>query len=162
MKRLLVAIVVAMICATGSGAAEEGAVWSTAVSTRPTDGHRIIYRYRSVFGPSFKRSLYPDRVIISWSYQSAEGMPSKSEREAMDRMEDLLAPYVEQTSLSTLVLVSTGEGLREWVYYAKSQEEFMAKFNQALHGLPRFPINIDLWKDPEWKRYEDFRSRVEN
>lgn len=161
MKRLLVATFAAMVCATGSGAAEEGAVWSTAISTRPSDGHRIIYRYRSAFGPSFKRSLYPDRVIISWAYQSAEGMPSRPEREAMDRMEDLLAPYVEQTGLSTLVLVSTGEGLREWVYYAKSQEEFMAKVNQALRGLPRFPIDIDLWKDAEWKRYEEFSSRVQ-
>lgn len=136
-------------------------MWATAISTRPSDGHRIIYRYRSEFGPSFKRSLYPDRVVIAWSYKSVQGMPSKPEHKSMDQLEDLLAPYVEQASLSTLVLVSTGEGLREWVYYTKSQKEFMAKVNEALRGLPRFPIEIDLWKDPEWTRYEEFRTTVQ-
>jgi hypothetical protein len=159
MTRLFIAILAAIIWITGN-AAEEGAVWSTAMATRPSDGHRIVYRYRSEFGPSFKRSAYPDRVIIAWSYKSENGMPSKAERESMDRMEDLLAPYVEQTSLSTLTLVSTGEGLREWVYYTASQSEFMAKVNLALRGHPRFPLEIDLWKDPEWKRYEEFKRTI--
>lgn len=135
-------------------------MWSTAIATRPSDGHQIVYRYRSEFGPSFKRALYPDRVIISWTYQSASGMPSRTEHESMDRMEDLLTPHVAQASLSILALVSTGEGLREWVYYTKSKEEFMANVNKALRGVPRFPVEIDLSKDPEWQRYEIFRSGV--
>jgi hypothetical protein len=159
MKRLLIAITVAMMFIANSSA-DDQAVWSTAVATRPSDGHRLIYRYRSEFGRSFKRSSYPDRVSIAWTYKSADGMPSKAERESMDRLENLLAPYVEQTSLSMLVLVSTGEGLREWVYYSKSQNDFMARVNEALRGLPRFPVEIDLWKDPEWKRYEAFKSTV--
>lgn len=159
MKRFLFATSIAVMCIANS-ATDDQAGWSTAVATRPSDGHRIIYRYRSEFDQSFKRSSYPDRVAIAWTYNSANGMPSKAERESMDRMEDLLAPYVEQTSLSKLVLVSTGEGLREWVYYSKSQDEFLAKVNKALRGLPRFPVEIDLWKDPEWKRYEEFKSSV--
>jgi hypothetical protein len=159
MKRLLIATVAVMIWSVGS--AEDGAVWSTAVATRPSDGHRIIYRYRSEFGPSFKRSAYPDRVVIAWSYKSTNGMPSTAERESMDRMEDLLAPHVEQSSLSVLSLVSTGEGLREWVYYTKSQGEFMAKVNVALRGHPTFPVEIDLWRDPEWTRYEEFKRNVQ-
>lgn len=75
-------------------------------------------------------------------------------------MEDLLAPYVEQTSLSVLTLVSTGEGEREWVYYTRSQNEFMAKMNQALLGYPRFPVEVTLWNDPEWSRYEEFVRHV--
>jgi hypothetical protein len=159
MKRTLFAVIAAMFC-TASNASEEGAVWSTAVATRPSDGHSIIYRYRSEFGPSFNRSLYPDRVIVSWAYQSESGMPSRAERESMDRMEDLLAPHVEPAAVSTLVLVSTGEGLREWVYYANSKEEFMARMNKALQGLPRFPVEVDLWKDAEWTRYETFKQGV--
>jgi hypothetical protein len=57
-------------------------------------------------------------------------------------------------------LGTTGVGLREWVYYARSQQEFMSKVNEALRKVPRFPIEIDLWRDPEWKRYEEFRSRM--
>lgn len=140
--------------------AEEGAVWSTAIATRPSDGHRIVYRFRSEFRPAFQRTQYPDRVILIWRYESSQGMPSTSERELMDQMEDLLTPHVEQQGVSSLVIVSTGEGLREWIYYARSQQEFMAKLNEALHGVPRFPIEIDLWSDPEWKRYEEFCSSI--
>jgi hypothetical protein len=151
---------VAAMLSTAASAAEEGAVWSTAVATRPSDGHRIIHRYRSEFGSSFKRSAYPDRVVIAWRFKSGNGMPSAADVEAMDRMEDLLAPHVEQTSLAILALVSTGEGLREWVYYTKSQSEFMAKMNEALQGRPRLPVEIDLWKDPQWTRYEEFVRSV--
>lgn len=157
--RLLIAITLPMMCMAKSSA-DDQAVWSTAVATRPSDGHRLIYRYREEFAKSFRRSAYPDRVTIAWTYSSANGMPSKAERESMDRMEDLLAPYVEKASLSMLVLVMTGEGLREWVYYSKSQNEFMAKINEVLRGLPQFPVEIDLWKDPEWKRYEAFKKTV--
>ncbi|HEX8884415.1 MAG TPA: DUF695 domain-containing protein [Noviherbaspirillum sp.] len=159
MKRAFLAVIAAMFCTAGT-ASEEGAVWSTAIATRPSDGHVIVYRYRSEFGPSFKRSLYPDRVVIAWAYKSESGMPSTAERESMDEMENLLAPHVEQDAVATLALVSTGEGLREWVYYAASKEEFMARMNKALQGLPRFPVEIDLWRDAEWTRYETFRQGV--
>lgn len=141
-------------------ATEQGNVWATAIATRPSDGHRIVYRYQSDFAPGFERARFPDRVVIAWAYDSDSGMPSKPEREAMDRLEDLLAPYVEQPALSNLALVSTGEGLREWTYYTRSQDEFMAKLNEALARLPRFPIEIDLAKDPRWERYDAFRSTL--
>ena len=142
-------------------AAEDGAVWSSAVATRASDGHRIVYRYRDGFGPSFKRSEFPDRVIIVWRYKSPAGLPATVEGKSMDRFEDLLAPYVETPSVSHLVIVSTGDNLREWTYYTRSKEKFMAKMNEALRNDPRFPVEITLWTDPEWKVYEEFRKGVQ-
>lgn len=158
----LIALVVTTILTMGVGAcaAEEGAVWSTAVATRPSDGHRIIYRYRSEFAKSFKRSAFSDRVIIVWRYNSYSGMPSVTERESMDRLEDLLAPLVEEPQFSSLVIVTTGENVREWTYYTRSQKEFMASVNQALRDEPRFPIEINLLRDPEWKAYDKFRRSI--
>jgi hypothetical protein len=66
-------------------------------------------------------------------------MPSFEERQQMDELEDLLKPKVETGGLSTLVLVSTGENLREWIYYTRSEGEFM-QLNVALRGRPRHPI----------------------
>jgi hypothetical protein len=160
-KRALLAVLAAMLCTASSASGQETA-WATAVATRPSDQHRIIHRYRIEFPPSFQRSLYPDRVIIAWTYPSDSGMPSTAEREAMDRMEDLLEAHVEKDGLATLVLVSTGEGLRAWVYYTRSREAFMAKMNEAFRGLPRFPIEVDLWNDPKWERYESFKAGVRN
>ena len=160
MKRLFFLLVISMFAITVH-ATEDRAEWSTAVATRPSDDRQIVYRYRSEFDQSFKRSAFPDRVIIAWRYKSSNGMPVTTERKAMDRFEDLLSPYVEQPSFSSLVIVSTGENLREWTYYTKSQQEFMVKVNEALRNVPRFPVEIDLWKDPEWKTYEDFRRSVQ-
>jgi hypothetical protein len=157
MKHIFCALACTMAFSAGV-AADEGDVWSIATSTRPSDGHRIIYRYRSQFAPSFQRASFPDRVVIVWKYASASGLPSTAERESMDRLEDLLAPHVEKTGVSTLVLVTTGEGLRQWFFYASSHQEFMARLNQALHGEPRFPIEIDLASDPKWTRFDTFKQ----
>ena len=78
----------------------------------------------------------------------------------MDRLEDLLVPVVEKQGLAMLALVSTGENLREWTYYTKSEEKFVQVLNGALAQQPRFPIEIHAAPDPEWTTYEGFRKGV--
>jgi hypothetical protein len=159
MKYLLFLFVTAML-AMGARADDDGAEWSIAVAARPADGRQIVYRYRSKFGPAFRRAALPDRVSFAWYYESTDGMPSLAERKLMDQFEDLLGPQVEVPSLSILAMVSTGENLREWTYYTKSRQEFMAKVNDALRDVPRFPVEISLKKDPKWAAYDRFRKGV--
>ena len=140
--------------------AEVGKVWATAIATRPSDGHRIVYRFIMEFAPEFNRSSFPERVILVWRYESTVGMPSTPDRESMDRLEDLLSPYVEASGLATLVLVSTGENLREWTYYTRSEAEFLAKLNGALEREQRYPIEVHSGPDPKWSTYEAFRQGV--
>jgi hypothetical protein len=78
----------------------------------------------------------------------------------MDRMEDLLGPVVEKPGFAMLALVSTGEGLREWTYYVRSEQQFLKALNQALAGAPRFPLEIHAAPDPQWSTYERFRRGV--
>ena len=85
-------------------------------------------------------------------------MPSKPEREAMDQMEDFLNPQVEGSSI--LALVSTGENLREWIFYATSEDQFLASLNSALAGRQRYPIEVHTAPDPEWSSYSRFRKEV--
>jgi hypothetical protein len=82
------------------------------------------------------------------------------ERERMDKLEDLLHPALEKSGVATLVLVSTGEGLREWTYYTGSTERFMSSMNQTLRSEPPFPLEIHVGSDPEWRVYEDFKRQV--
>ena len=158
MKRFLVFAFVALtgVYATSAEITE----WATAVSKQKGTDRAIVFRYAKSFQPGFRRSEFPDRVIIVWKYNSDSGMPVVSEREAMDRMENLLAPLVESPGASVLALVSTGENLREWIFYAKSEDAFFAAFNRAFAGQSRFPIQIHSGPDASWSTYEQFRKGV--
>jgi hypothetical protein len=163
MKRLLVAIAVS-VSAVGSAALPEGdaTVWATATSTHTTNGRVIIFRYVKEFRPGFQKSSLPDRVILVWRYESQSGLPATSEREAMDRMEEALAPAIDKPGFATLALVSTGENLREWTFYTKSEQEFVQALNAVFAKPPRFPIEIHAAPDPMWSTYERFRQGVRN
>ena len=79
----------------------------------------------------------------------------------MNELEDLLQAALNRDCFATLALVSTGEGLREWTYYAASEDEFMARLNYAFAGIPEFPIEIHTAYDPEWRVYEEFKAGVQ-
>lgn len=78
----------------------------------------------------------------------------------MDLLEDTLKPVLDQ-DFATLALVSTGEDLREWIYYAKSEDEFMARLNFAFAGMPPFPVEIHIAHDPKWETYQQFKTGVQ-
>lgn len=78
----------------------------------------------------------------------------------MNQFEDTLESVLEQDHFATLAIVATGEDLREWTYYAKSENEFMARLNHAFSGMPIFPIEIHITHDPKWDMYEQFKTRV--
>jgi hypothetical protein len=135
--------------------------WGTATSKNNETGRVIIFRYISDFSPGFDRSNQPVRAIIVWKYKGTNGMPVPRERERMDAMEDLLGPVLEADGFSTLALVSTGEEVREWIYYAKSEDGFFARVNQALGGQPPFPIEIHISADPKWSNYQEFMDGLQ-
>jgi hypothetical protein len=135
-------------------------VFATATSTNHSNGRVVIFRYVQTFGPGFTKGAQPDRVILVWKYKSAKGLPSAKERQQMDALEDALAPVLETEGFATLALVSTGEDLREWIYYTRSQDEFLSRLNAALIGKPAFPIEIHASADPLWTTYETFKSGV--
>lgn len=108
----------------------------------------------------FEKSSLPDRVILVWRYESQSGLPAAAEREAMDRLEDLLAPVVEKSGFAMLALVTTGENLREWIYYTESEEAFLHALNEALAQQPQFPIEIHAAPDPKWSTFERFQQGV--
>jgi len=143
-----------------SAASPASRTFATAVSRNGTGERAIIFRFVQKFEPAFERAHYPDRVILVWRYDSDEGMPAPAERARMDELEDLLEPHLEAGGDAVLALVSTGENLREWTYYSKSETRFISQLNTALRGKPVFPIEIHAGPDPDWSTYEEFRGGV--
>jgi len=82
------------------------------------------------------------------------------DHQRMNLLEDALESILNEDGFATLTLVSTGEGLREWTYYAKSENEFMSRLNYAFAGMPAFPIEIHSAYDPGWEVYERFKAGV--
>lgn len=161
MKKTISALaVLALAGGTAIASMDDVTTWATATSKHATNGREIVFRYAKEYRATFEKSSLPDRVTLVWRYQSETGMPTTGEREAMDRLEDLLVPLIDRPGLATLALVSTGENLREWIYYAKSRSEFLQALNEALSGQTRFPIEIHATPDPNWSTYERFRQGV--
>jgi hypothetical protein len=100
------------------------------------------------------------RIIIVWKYQSESGQPIAEDHQWMNLLEDTLESVLKDDGLATLALVSTGEDLREWTYYAKSEDEFMDRLNYAFAGMTAFPIEIHTACDPKWDMYEQFKAGV--
>jgi hypothetical protein len=135
-------------------------IWATVISTNASNGRKIIFRYARVFSPAFDRASQPVRVIVAWKYQSETGQPATEDHQRMISFEDALGPVLEQERIATLALVSTGENLREWIYYAKSENGFAARLDYALAGMSAFPIEINVAHDPLWTTYEEFKTGV--
>lgn len=134
-------------------------VWATAISRNESAGTTIVYRYIKEFRKDFARDKQPDRIIVVWRYQGGKGMPSPEERARMDELEDALAP-LQADGFSTLALVSTGDNLKEWTYYAQKEDEFFRRLNDVLHAKKSFPIEIHASPDPTWTTYERFATGV--
>jgi hypothetical protein len=134
--------------------------WATAISTNEQNGRRIVFRYVEELSASFDQACQPVRVIVVWKYQSENGQPTSADHKRMNELEDMLESVLNEDGFATLSLVSTGEDLREWTYYTKSEAEFMARLNYALAGMSAFPIEIHVASDPHWDVYERFRAGV--
>jgi hypothetical protein len=134
--------------------------WATAISTNAHNGRKIVFRYAQELSTSFDQACQPVRIIIVWKYQSESGQPMSEDHQRMNQLEDMLESVLKEDGFATLALVSTGEGLREWTYYAKSEAEFMARLNYALAGMPAFPIEIHIASDPNWDVYEQFKAGI--
>jgi Family of unknown function (DUF695) len=130
--------------------------WATAISTNADNGRKMIFRYAELFSPTFDRTSQPIRIIIVWKYQSESGQPIAEDHQRMNLLEDALESALEGDGFATLALVSTGEDLREWTYYAKSGEEFMVRLNDAFVGMPAFPVEIHSAPDRNWEMYQRF------
>ena len=132
-------------------------LWATALSLNTTTGRQIIWRYAKDFRAGLDRTRQPYRILIVWNYASETGQPDPTDHEAMNRLEDALEGVLRGSQVATLALVSTGENLREWTYYAQSEDSFSERFDEALEDLTALPIDIHVAHDPMWSMYTKFR-----
>jgi hypothetical protein len=69
-------------------------------------------------------------------------MPTDAVIDQMKALEQQIHDSLQAQGLCEHAYSRTGNSLKELVYYITDQDEFMAAFNAALKGHPRYPIEM--------------------
>lgn len=128
------------------------------MATAQDDGKPIIFRIRDN-PPSFAtKESFPLLLAVCWQYVSPneQGMPASEDTERMSQLEDLLVSAFENAQEAFLTVVVTGNGVREWQWYARTQNGVMKLVNETLGKLEPFPVQFSFQDDPDWEGYAQF------
>lgn len=121
----------------------------------------VIFKYLDPLPGLSVRSAYPSLVVVSWSYDGSDrnGMPPDHVNKRMIELEDAL-DLIEEAGVAMMVYSKTGDDLKEFAMYARSQKLFMEHLNTVSAAHPIYPIQVNLYQDAEWRDYSAFRESV--
>jgi len=130
--------------------------WS--VATAEDDGKPLIFRIRNK-PPSFaSKKTFPHLLAVSWQYEppNESGMPPEELADRMGQLEDVLEEAFEGACQAFLSVIATGNGVREWQWYARNLDDVMTLVNETLGELEPFPVAFSFQDDPDWTAYSRF------
>jgi len=133
--------------------------WATA--TGEADGHALIYRYRMHRPHSADWLSFPYALCVLWSYDLTvrNGMPPTEDNEHQVSFEDATAS-LDEGQHGYLMLVSTGNGCKRWLYYVRDPKRWVEELNKCLSGHESYPLQIENWRDDEWSTWQEFAASV--
>ncbi len=130
--------------------------WS--IATGEDDGRPLIFRIRNQAPAFVKQPDFPHLLAICWPFDADvnNGMPTLENAERMAELENLLEEGLEASCEAFLTVAVTGNGVREWQWYARDRNAVMEHINKTLGELDPFPIEISFQNDPAWQGYNGF------
>lgn len=128
-------------------------------ATGEEDGKPLIFRGQLSVPDGVKEEDFPYLLSVSWSYAPANdgGMPDGPTNDRQIELEDALE-HLEQGGSCHLMLVVTGNGRKEWHWYAKNSDQWIGELNSALSGISPFPIEIEVAYQADWSLYHNFMA----
>jgi hypothetical protein len=122
------------------------------IGTADQDGQPIIIRVRGLVPDAAQRREHGQLIVVEWPYDGDEsGQPTAADAASMQAFEDAVAAGTERGGTGVSVASLTGAGLKEWRYYTADADTFVAALNTALEGHPSYPLEIEMFDDPEWQ-----------
>lgn len=132
-------------------------LWSVAQGEK--NGRPLVIRFRTARPQDAEPAAFPFLLSATWTFPPNEhGLPAGDEMERMDKFEDALDAALEASQTAHLMVVLTGDGERDWLWYATGEEQAMQQVNQALRGHPRYPVEFSVQKDRAWRAYAQFEN----
>ena len=103
---------------------------------------------------------YIYRVEVTWPYDGDDkGMPNYRTGRLMGEVHDAMAALFDaDPSAAVMTGVYTGDGQRNWVFYACSLHIFQRKINEALASFDLLPLEFHAEEDPDWLEYREMRE----
>ena len=100
-----------------------------------------------------QRAARPVLVTITWAYdgEATAGMPPRAIYDQMEGFEEVLFGALDEGDWATEAAAITGNGARQWRFYAVDAEDFEVRFSAALTGHALYPIELEATSDPEWQ-----------
>jgi Family of unknown function (DUF695) len=101
---------------------------------------------------------YPARVGVAFRLleETSDGLPSPTELEELNDLEDSLATAMESKQSAIHVLTITTSGFREHVFYARESTDLNPILSDIKGMYPRYEIQAYAEKDVRWTAYEQF------
>lgn len=119
-------------------------------------GQKVVIRIKTTQPAHPDVGLLTTAVVIKWPYGQEDAMPTPEVNEQQLAFERLLDPLACENDTSEIVQVTTGSGVKEWVFYTWSRKAFMEKMNALLaHSQPAYPIQIEFYEDPRWAVWQE-------
>ena len=99
--------------------------WS--IATGEDNGKVVIFRIRTQAPAFATKAAFPHLLAVTWQFESPndQGMPSSEDAERMSELEDLLKAGLEDVRQAFLTVIVTGNGVREWQWYACDPKKLM-------------------------------------
>ena len=131
--------------------------WSVIQSEK--NGKPLLIRYRSERPRDVETAAFPFLLSATWTYQANEaGLPAPEELELMGKFEDALESALDASQTAHLMVILTGNGERDWLWYTCGEAEAMRQVNQALKGHKPYPVEFSVQQDRRWRAYAQFET----
>ncbi|OIN43283.1 DUF695 domain-containing protein [Pseudomonas costantinii] len=95
-----------------------------------------------------EKQALPYKIRITWKFDSPFPVPVPGDVYRMGQMRQQVVPAVEAQGLAKFVCTVTADQQVQWIFYAKSEETFMAQVNAALAKSDRYPLVFTANKEP--------------
>lgn len=125
-------------------------------------GRTVIVTGRDGVEKAMGSGKFPNLIRVAWRYNALpDGMPEDGDAELMGRVNDAFVDTFHKDKVAWLVAIITGEGRRDWLFYAGNLGIFNKVFNRALEDIEEtVPFEIEAEADPDWEEYRSIREQT--
>ncbi|WP_256576439.1 DUF695 domain-containing protein [Pseudomonas sp. B11(2017)] len=105
--------------------------------------------YKGIYTISVtEKRVLPFKIRVTWKFSPKETIPTPRVHFRMNEMERLILPAVQDKGLAKWVCTVTGGQQREWIFYTRSDDAFIAQVQTVLAQTGPYPIELSARKEP--------------